>query len=101
MYYSPVKRNLTPNPSPSHGEGARILSANFELEATLSYEPSWQSRPQTWTALKDAVRDHRRRPTSAEGALWDILRGRRTLGLKFRRQHAIGSYIVDFYCASA
>ena len=33
--------------------------------------------------------------------MWDLLRGRRTLGLKFRRQHAIGPYIVDFYCAEA
>ena len=27
------------------------------------------------------------------------MRSRRSLGLKFRRQHAIGPYIVDFYCA--
>jgi len=30
---------------------------------------------------------------------WDILRGRRLFGLKFRRQHTIGGFIVDFYCA--
>lgn len=30
--------------------------------------------------------------------LWQVLRNRRLCGLKFRRQHSIGSYIVDFAC---
>ena len=37
--------------------------------------------------------------TLAEKQAWDILRGRRLFGLKFRRQHPIGGFIVDFYCA--
>jgi len=32
--------------------------------------------------------------------LWQFVRAHRFGGLKFRRQHAIGPYIVDFYCAS-
>jgi very-short-patch-repair endonuclease len=36
-----------------------------------------------------------------EVVLWDSLRGRRLDGLRFRRQHSIGPYILDFYCASA
>ena len=36
--------------------------------------------------------------TPAETLLWELLRDRRFLGLKFRRQHQIGSYVVDFYC---
>jgi very-short-patch-repair endonuclease len=39
----------------------------------------------------------RQAPTHAERALWLRLRGRQ-LGVKFRRQHAIGRFIVDFYC---
>jgi len=35
--------------------------------------------------------------TDAERKLWSVLRGR-TLGVKFRRQHPIGSFIVDFCC---
>jgi very-short-patch-repair endonuclease len=30
--------------------------------------------------------------------LWKALRGRRLEGLKFRRQHPLGPYILDFYC---
>jgi len=35
----------------------------------------------------------------AERRAWDLLRNRRMLGLKFRRQHVIAGFIVDFYCA--
>jgi ATP-dependent DNA helicase RecQ len=33
-----------------------------------------------------------------ERVLWKALRGRRLAGLKFRRQHPIPPYIVDFFC---
>ncbi len=36
-----------------------------------------------------------------EAVLWEALRARRLGGLKFRRQHPLGSYIADFYCAAA
>lgn len=36
--------------------------------------------------------------TDAEQRLWYRLRGGRFLGLKFKRQHPVGPYIVDFIC---
>ena len=39
--------------------------------------------------------------TPCEQVLWDHLRDRRLAGLKFRRQHPIGPFIVDFSCAAA
>jgi very-short-patch-repair endonuclease len=36
--------------------------------------------------------------TGAEIRLWSQLRGKQFEALKFRRQHGIGPYIVDFYC---
>ena len=39
----------------------------------------------------------RREPTPAERKLWSVLRGNKLNGVSFRRQHAIGSYIVDFF----
>ena len=36
-----------------------------------------------------------------EVVLWQALRKRRLAGLRFRRQHPIGPYILDFYCPSA
>jgi very-short-patch-repair endonuclease len=40
----------------------------------------------------------RHEPTDAERALWRLLRHRQLAGEKFRRQHQIGPYILDFYC---
>jgi len=34
----------------------------------------------------------------AEVIVWSYLRDRRLCGYKFRRQHGIGRYVVDFYC---
>lgn len=46
-----------------------------------------------------AKRKHlRNNMTKAEVILWSILKGRNLLDYKFRRQHGIGNYIVDFYC---
>jgi len=38
--------------------------------------------------------------TSAEAVLWSLLKSRNIRGRKFRRQHSIDKYIVDFYCLS-
>jgi very-short-patch-repair endonuclease len=49
----------------------------------------------------DRAQGLRRNMTDAERLLWRHLRGRRFAGWKFRRQHEIGRYIVDFVCPSA
>ncbi len=48
--------------------------------------------------LKERSRELRRLQTIAEKHAWYLLRDRRTLGLKFRRQVPIEDFIVDFYC---
>jgi very-short-patch-repair endonuclease len=40
----------------------------------------------------------RRQSTDAEHRLWFHLRDRRLKGFKFRRQHRLGPYVVDFVC---
>jgi very-short-patch-repair endonuclease len=57
--------------------------------------------PELWQKLKPLAREMRHSPTLAENKLWERLRNRRLNGLKFRRQHAIDRFIVDFYCAEA
>jgi len=44
------------------------------------------------------ARELRGHMTDAELLMWRLLRGRRFCGLKFRRQHPVGNYILDFYC---
>jgi adenine-specific DNA-methyltransferase len=43
----------------------------------------------------------RKNPTPAESLLWHYLRNRQLNGFKFRRQHIIHNFIVDFYCPAA
>jgi very-short-patch-repair endonuclease len=43
-------------------------------------------------------RDLRNNPTDAEKYLWRELKNRQLCGRKFRRQHSVGNYIIDFYC---
>jgi very-short-patch-repair endonuclease len=49
-------------------------------------------------AQRDFARTLRNEPTPAEKRLWHFLRAQKLRGHKFRRQAAIGSYIVDFVC---
>ena len=46
----------------------------------------------------DIKRRLRSNMTGPETRLWSALRARQLQGMKFRRQHGIGPYIVDFYC---
>jgi|GEM_PF-1018985 len=44
------------------------------------------------------ARNMRKSSTDAEAKLWSILRSRCLAGYKFRRQHRLAGYILDFYC---
>ena len=50
--------------------------------------------------LKQFRRHLRNKSTSAEAALWNLLKNKQLEGKKFRRQHSLENYIVDFYCSS-
>ena len=45
-----------------------------------------------------SARELRTRQTPTEALLWESLRNRRLAGLKFRRQHPVGPFVVDFCC---
>ena len=50
--------------------------------------------------LEEAARAMRREPTEAEQVLWGALQKKQVAGLKFRRQHPVGRFVLDFYCPS-
>ncbi len=52
----------------------------------------------TTPEIEEAARRLRKNMTSAEAHLWSALKGKQLAGLKFRRQHPVGSFILDFYC---
>ena len=57
----------------------------------------YTTNPIDWSNNIDNAREHRKKPTEAEAVLWEMLR-RKNLGYRFRRQHLINSFIVDFVC---
>ena len=50
--------------------------------------------------LKPRRRELRRSLTPAEALLWHHLQRSKLQGRKFRRQHSVGPYVLDFYCPS-
>jgi ATP-dependent DNA helicase RecQ len=52
------------------------------------------------SAIIQRARDLRRRMPPAEVKLWNVLRNHQLGGLRFRRQHPVGPYYLDFFCVS-
>ena len=64
---------------------------------TGSDPPRLNNLPQ----LKHFRRKLRSHLTPAEAKLWTYLKAKQLDGHRFRRQHSIGGYILDFYCAAS
>jgi len=113
---SPLAIPLT-QPSPTRGEGffsqvlqaspllpwwekvaAKLTDEGVEANKNSSYHRRIMPRHPTPHTLRTRARTMRSNQTEAEKALWGRLRDRRLMGLKFKRQVPIGSYIVDFVC---
>lgn len=80
------------------------MNEDKQLESKLlgsSSRHAWQTSLELWHKLKPLARQMRRKPTLAEERLWQKLRNKQVLGFKFRRQHSIDRFIVDFYCGEA
>ena len=59
-----------------------------------------RQRMRTTAVIQERAKELRRQQTRAEARLWRHLRSKQLYGLKFRRQHPVGRFIVDFYCAA-
>jgi very-short-patch-repair endonuclease len=59
-----------------------------------------RKRWRTTAAIQQRAKDLRQEQTPAEAKLWSLLRSKQLGGLKFRRQHPIGPFIVDFCCTA-
>ncbi|MGH9441887.1 MAG: endonuclease domain-containing protein [Thermoanaerobaculia bacterium] len=63
--------------------------------------PAWHSTARAWRRIKSTTKLLRREETPAEAELWKLLRGGRLGGFRFRRQHGVGPFVVDFFCWKA
>jgi len=59
-----------------------------------------KKRIHNYKYLEERRKELRNNSTSAEDFLWKYLQQKKLEGRKFRRQHSITNYIVDFYCPS-
>jgi very-short-patch-repair endonuclease len=57
-----------------------------------------QSKYHSPPAVRQRAKELRRSITPAETALWERLKNKQLHGLKFRRQHPLHHFILDFYC---
>jgi very-short-patch-repair endonuclease len=81
-----VKKALTPRPPLPEGEGEKEEGGKWEIPVA------------TRKKMQEVARQLRRQSTQSEAILWEALRNRRLEGRKFRRQHPIGTFVVDFFC---
>jgi valyl-tRNA synthetase len=81
------------------------LKYKIEDEAPLSPPQGGKQSPKYQTArnssyhlLKDLAEERKKQSTDAEIILWEYLSGEKLEEYKFRRQHVIDEFIVDFVC---
>jgi len=67
-----------------------MVRLNDSFEYNFYYEASLET--------KARAAELRKNMTTAEKILWQQLRNRKVEGLKFRRQHPVDIFILDFYC---
>ena len=82
----------------SHGRAGSSLPTSLGGEGRKIVEGVHYRGGFSYSGLVEFARELRQRETDAEKFAWELLRNRKFLDLKFRRQHQIGLYIVDFYC---
>jgi type I restriction enzyme M protein len=85
-----IRGEPSPKPSPN-GRGSE--SGNTPDGKECNYRGNYD-----FSGLLKTAKELRKSATPAEQLFWELVRDHRFLNLKFRRQHQIGDYIVDFYC---
>ncbi len=94
---SPLKTEdefLNQNSPPSKG-GVREARGGFDSSGTRTID-----KINNLPYLKTFRKNLRNNLTPAEASFWKIVQNKNFEGRKFRRQHSVGNYILDFYCPS-
>jgi very-short-patch-repair endonuclease len=78
-----------------------VAKARYRRSIVPPVAAGSQSHWRASIAMQSRARQLRREMTPAESKLWQRLRGHQVRGAHFRKQHAVGNFIVDFFCATA
>lgn len=88
LHYPFENKELVDGPSPSLPQGKGV-------------SPKYQTaRNSSYNLLKDLALERKKQQTESETILWNLLKGKQLGNYKFRRQHIIDEFIVDFVCLS-
>jgi methylmalonyl-CoA mutase cobalamin-binding domain/chain len=91
-----INRSLTlPSPEGRGGFPSPLGGRARDEGKPIKYNPRLPEE------IKERVRELRKKATEAEQFMWSILRNRAFHDAKFRRQHPMEGYILDFYCHEA
>jgi methylmalonyl-CoA mutase cobalamin-binding domain/chain len=91
-----INRSLTlPSPEGREGFPSPLGGRARDEGKPIKYNPRLPEE------IKERVRELRKKATEAEQFMWSILRNRAFHDVKFRRQHPMEGYILDFYCHEA
>ena len=77
--------------------GADGVVVQYNQFAVKNNKPR-NSRPHNRAYMNERRVSLRKHLTPAEAQLWKYLQGSKLEGRKFRRQHSVGNYVLDFYC---
>ena len=94
-----VNQKETNNHKEDNTEVSFTSSSLSQGEETEVRTPFFMTGGNNAFRLIEEAKRMRKEPTDAEAALWELLRDKK-LGDKFRRQHLIDDFIVDFVCLS-
>jgi phosphoribosylformylglycinamidine synthase len=98
---------LTPQPPlPQGARGSLVYGLSETSGPETKKNRAIDGRPQRLAEISERfqkimleiARKLRKEHTPSEDMLWQQLRGSKFEGLKFRRQHPIGAFVLDFYC---
>ncbi|MDR3047845.1 MAG: N-6 DNA methylase [Bacteroidales bacterium] len=92
-----IKRPSPPAPL-SEGEGRNDEVAFLQNSSASQNQGVHFRGGLFFTGLINEARALRQKQTPAEEMFWQLVKDRKFLNLKFRRQHQIGPYVADFYC---
>jgi very-short-patch-repair endonuclease len=93
----PDKTNENTTKSQPHPSPPRERGGSKAEEKRVNEFHHWRTPLPLWIKLKSFVREMRTEQTAAEKIMWEMIRKEQILGYKFRRQHPIDRFIVDFY----
>jgi very-short-patch-repair endonuclease/type I restriction-modification system DNA methylase subunit len=99
IHYLDNRLNQKNSPPSQGGEPAKSGGGSCGQPGLFDFaDKSTEQKINNLPYLKTLRKELRNNLTPAEASLWSLLQNKQLDGRKFRRQHSVANYILDFYC---